>query len=405
MSLWICAQIGAREHYAIPRALHHVHQLELLLTDAWAAPSDRPFTQLLPKTFKDRYHVDLATAAVKSFQAGLIAFELPHKIRRIHYWETTVLRDRWFQQRAIRYLDQISDSLLDTPPILFSYSYAALDLLRYAKKRGWKTVLGQIDPGLVEENIVAAEHAQHPGLATQWQPTPAGYWQRWQQECAIADYILVNSHWSQQALTQVGVCESKIQIVPLAYEPPAQAKQFSKTYPQQFTSDRPLKVLFLGQILLRKGLAALLEAAQQLQDQPIEFSMVGSLHINTTQIHLPNVRWIGPVPRSETAHYYQQADVFLFPSLSDGFGLTQLEAQAWQLPIIASQHCGQVVTDRQNGLILPEVSGRAIAALLQACMGDPALLSGLSQRSKVSPEFSLSKLSQTLQKITLNAYG
>lgn len=68
------------------------------------------------------------------------------------------------------------------------------------------------------------------------------------------------------------------------------------------------------------------------------------------QSHEP-VRWIGSVPRSATAMYYQLADVFLFPTLSDGFGLTQLEAQAWKLPIITSKFCGEVVKDRVNGAI------------------------------------------------------
>ena len=59
----------------------------------------------------------------------------------------------------------------------------------------------------------------------------------------------------------------------------------------------------------------------------------------------PQVRWAGTVSREDTARYYRDADVFLFPTYSDGFGLTQLEAQAWKLPIIASVFCGAVVED------------------------------------------------------------
>ena len=63
------------------------------------------------------------------------------------------------------------------------------------------------------------------------------------------------------------------------------------------------------------------------------------------------VHWHGP--RGETAaRFYREADVFLFPTLSDGFGLTQLEAQAWRLPVIASRFCGDVVQDGVNGLLL-----------------------------------------------------
>jgi len=37
---WLCCQIGAREHYAIPRALFRMGMLEYLLTDAWFPPSE-----------------------------------------------------------------------------------------------------------------------------------------------------------------------------------------------------------------------------------------------------------------------------------------------------------------------------------------------------------------------------
>ena len=61
------------------------------------------------------------------------------------------------------------------------------------------------------------------------------------------------------------------------------------------------------------------------------------------------VRWIGPVSRAKTAAFYRQADLLVFPTFSDGFGLTQLEAQAWKLPIIATKFCGDVVQDRSVG--------------------------------------------------------
>gem|GEM_PF-5254129 len=32
---WLCCQLGAREHYAVPRALHQIRQLKVLITDTW----------------------------------------------------------------------------------------------------------------------------------------------------------------------------------------------------------------------------------------------------------------------------------------------------------------------------------------------------------------------------------
>jgi glycosyltransferase involved in cell wall biosynthesis len=195
----------------------------------------------------------------------------------------------------------------------------------------------------------------------------------------------------------VGIDQGKIVIMPLAYEQPRVAQEYRRCYPDRFTHGRPLRVLFLGQIIIRKGIAAVLAAAQILSDRPIEFWFVGSPGISDLP-SLANVRWVGPVSRDETARYYRDADLFLFPTLSDGFGLTQLEAQAWKLPVIASQFCGDVVKDRVNGFVLPQVTGDAIALVLRSCLDRPQMLTALARQAAHTVRgFSLAMLRRDLE--------
>lgn len=401
---WICCQIGAREHYAIPKALHLQKQLAQLITDAWVSPCCP--INLLPKNIltnlRERFHPDLAQASVNAYTISLISFEISQHQKKTTRWERIIARNYWFQEQAIKSLE-IFASRLNSSPIFFAYSYAALELFRYAKSQGWRTVLGQIDPGIFEEKLVLAEHGRHPDYQSQWQPAPSQYWANWEEECSLADEILVNSPWSKQALERVGIPEHKIDIIPLIYEPPASATNFVRTYPKAFSKQRPLRVLFLGQVILRKGIAALLEAAQILQHQPIEFWLVGNNGITPPpQIQeLEQVKWVDAVPRSATAKYYQFADVFIFPTLSDGFGLTQLEAQGWKLPIIASKFCGEVVKDQVNGVILPEVSSEAIARILQSCLDNPKQLEDFSHKSTHTQNFNLLQLQHYFQTFTL----
>lgn len=394
---WICCQIGAREHYAIPRVLSQAKQLTYLITDAWITPQSA--LHLFPKSvltnLRERFHTDLAHSSVHAFTHSLIHFELSQKIQKNSGWQHIIARNHWFQKQTVPFLEKISFQR-NHPPTLFAYSYAALDLFRFAKNRGWRTVLGQIDPGPVEEQVVLEEHQQHPIYQSKWQPAPSPYWASWQEECSLADRIVVNSFWSSQALQQAGIPTQKLDIIPLAYQPPAQAQNFERVYPATFSAERPLRVLFLGQVILRKGVAALLEAVELLQGYPIEFWLVGSLGI-TKPLNAGSLQWIGTVPRSVTAKYYQQADIFLFPTLSDGFGLTQLEAQAWKLPIIASRFCGEVVKDGVNGLILPAVSAEGIANTLLYCLNNPRQLETFSQQSINTDCFSLSQLQHHLQ--------
>lgn len=382
MNQWIVCQLGAREHYAIPRALHQAGQLQSLITDAWVKPQS--ILHYLPglKSLRDRYHPDLINAPVRAFTTSLIQFELVYRYRVRTDWDHMMARNHWFQEQVLAQL-QLSKFHINRSPILFCYSYSALKLLRYAKQQGWATVLGQIDPGILEEEIVAEEHAKYPSLAPQWKPAPLEYWQQWQQECEIADQIVVNSKWSKQLLEKAGVNPGKIKVVSLIYQPSKATERFVRTYPSEFTKERPLKVLFLGLITIRKGIRACLEAIEELKEEPIEFWFVGSEQINIP-VHLknnPKVLWIGPVSRSEVQSYYQQADVFLFPSLSDGFGLTQLEAQAWKLPIIASRCCGQVVQHHYNGFLLNSSSAQEIAKQLRYCQQHPFELKQMSQNS------------------------
>jgi glycosyltransferase involved in cell wall biosynthesis len=131
-----------------------------------------------------------------------------------------------------------------------------------------------------------------------------------------------------------------------------------------------------------------------LREEPIEFTLVGPIQISVPAdlTDRRTIRWIGPVSRENTAQFYSEADIFLFPTFSDGFGLTQLEAQAWQLPIVATQFCGEVVEHGKNGLVLPENSPGAIAEALRGFCADPTRLEKMSRRSGLTERFSLGRI-------------
>jgi glycosyltransferase involved in cell wall biosynthesis len=411
---WVCCQLGAREHYAVPRALLRRDMLGCLVTDAWVPPSSF-LAKVSGRRLADRFHNELSDADVISFNSSLILFEMLCRTRRLGEWETIIARNRWFQRKVASFL-RSQLSIINSRPILLSYSYTALEPFRCAKSRGWKTVLVQIDPGPEEERIVAEEVARVPELARGWQPAPAEYWASWREECGLADAIIVNSEWSQEGLVRSGVPPEKLTVIPLAYETPdvgcqqsapfaeaSAAKEIRRAepYPARFTKERPMRVLFLGQVNLRKGVARLVEAARILRDAPVEFWMVGPLQIPNAETLAKNARikWFGQVTRNQAAEKYRAADVFILPTLSDGFAITQLEAQAYGLPIISSRFCGTVVESGRNGIILEEPSAACIAAAIRDCIADPARLQKLATASRVPDEFTIGALAQRLQKL------
>src|SRR4029077_9652181 len=214
-----------------------------------------------------------------------------------------------------------SHGALRSQLVLCSYSYTALEPFRYAKAHGWKTVLVQIDPGPEEERIVAEEAARMPQLAGDWQAAPPEYWAFWREECKLADRIVVNSEWAREGLVRGGVPAEKISIIPLAYEELGVERlaepRLHRSYPERFTAERPLRVLFLGLINLRKGVARLLEAARMLRDEPVEFWMVGEVEIAnaSTTTNGGRVKWFCAVTRNQAVEFYRKADVFILPTL------------------------------------------------------------------------------------------
>ena len=403
---WVCCQLGAREHYAIPRALLRLGMLEYLLTDAWVPPSS-----LLAKLcgrkskLRERFHNELRDGRVKAFNSSLILFEILARARGLNEWAKILARNRWIQRKVVSFLSS-QLSTINYQPILLSYSYTALGPFRYAKAHNWKTLLVQIDPGPEEERIVAEEAARVPELAGGWQPAPAEYWSLWREECKLADGIIVNSEWSREGLLREGIPREKIFVIPLAFE--GEGPQDDRTtrpeerkYPDRFTFERPMRVLFLGLINLRKGVARLLEAARILRSEPVEFWMVGPVEIARTSVieDHGSVKWFGPVTHKQATDFYRNADVFILPTLSDGFAITQLEAQAYGLPVIASKFCGNVVKSGLNGIILEEPSAACIATVIRDCLANPSRLQKFAAASRVSDEFTIHALGQRLQEL------
>jgi glycosyltransferase involved in cell wall biosynthesis len=82
----------------------------------------------------------------------------------------------------------------------------------------------------------------------------------------------------------------------------------------------------------------------------------------------------GRATRDQTAAWYQRSDLFVLPTLSDGFAITQLEAMAYGLPVITTPCCGQVVTDGVDGFVIPPRDTAALVQSFQRYLSEPDLL-------------------------------
>ena len=327
---------------------------------------------------------------------SLIGHELLWNAQGLRGWDLFMTRNDWFQAGAAK---RLADAAV-VRPIVFANSYAALQIFKAAKSKGSRCILGQIDPGARHFEIVADTARSAPEFGPPPTPPPAAYLEQWREECALADHIVVNSEWSRQCLERAGVPSSKLTIAPLAYEPDG-AEAPSHEYPERFTIDRPLRLLFVGQATVAKGIKPLLEATSLLADAPITVTIVGerSVRIPAEFANDPRIQWIGAVSRSDVMNHYRTADVLIFPSHSDGFGMAQVEAQGWKLPIIASPSCGRVVSDGVNGILLQDVTAGSIAAAVRRVIAEPRLLTAFSRASGIEIGQGLEALGRSLMSL------
>ena len=127
----------------------------------------------------------------------------------------------------------------------------------------------------------------------------------------------------------------------------------------------------------------LVEAARELQQSNIEFLVAGPLGISDQAVRTfpGNIKLLGRITRDHLRRTYQTAHVMVLPTISDGFAVTQLEAMAQGLPVIATPNCGEVVTHGMDGLIVPARDSGALAAAIARLDADRELLRNMSANS------------------------
>ena len=94
-----------------------------------------------------------------------------------------------------------------------------------------------------------------------------------------------------------------------------------------------------------------------------------------------SVRLVGSIPESELIALLRTAELSIFPSTEEGFGLPVVEAAACGCPVIASTNTGasELITDGIEGFIVPISSPVVIADRLQQPADQPELLERIGQ--------------------------
>jgi glycosyltransferase involved in cell wall biosynthesis len=153
----------------------------------------------------------------------------------------------------------------------------------------------------------------------------------------------------------------------------------------------PLRVLFLGNVIPRKGLHTLLAALALLPREAWRLTVVGSLEVEAAYVRQiqrqiagaglsEQVEFTGPLDEEDLAARLATSHVLAVPSSYEGFGIVYLEGMAFGLPALASTAGGavEIITSGRDGFLAPPGDINTLAGHLRTLADDRNLLLAMS---------------------------
>lgn len=192
------------------------------------------------------------------------------------------------------------------------------------------------------------------------------------------DGFIFNSEATRQAVaTLAPPSAAQLHVVAHPGRDPSLPPMEEAEVAQRCTQPGPLRLLFLGNVIPRKGLHTLLEACRCLPSEAVTLTVVGNLEMDRRYAAairravrrnglVERVRLCGYLGETELREVVRYHQVLAVPSSYEGFGIVYLEGMAWGLPALATTAGGaaEVVTHGVNGLLLPPEDPQALAEVI-----------------------------------------
>ena len=291
-------------------------------------------------------------------------------LRRLVTW-----RNRAFETSVADELEN-SDSDLIVPA---GSALVPLEQARRLGVRGWLDC--PIAHHAYASRLQAEEARLNPAFAGSLQVSTPAEGRRLDQEIAAADDLIVLSSFQRDTFLEAGVSPDRLHVLPLGVD-------IDAFRPGDGLRHETFTIGFVGQLTQRKGISYLLSAFEAVRPSGARLLLVGRPTGAARPWLRPGVEHHPAVARSALRQFYEQMDVFVLPSLVEGFPLTALEAMACGVPVIVSENTfgSDVIRDGHNGFVVPIRDVEAIVERLRLLAGDDALRSSMGRNARVTAE-------------------
>ena len=262
--------------------------------------------------------------------------------------------------------------------VVIGHDGSALLAARAAHEVGAAAILNQVVGHISAAHEIFREEAvRAPEFAETMVETPPAIVARHEAEIHEADGILVPSDYVRDTLIARGAAPERIFVLPYGVD-------VERFRPAPQPTRRGFRILFVGQLSQRKGIKYLLEAVKRLKLPDAELVLVGK-RIGRDEAFAPYhdvFRHVAHVPYHEVHALFQQADIFVYPSLHEGSAFAIFEALASGLPVVTTANSGSVVRDGEEGFIVPIRDVEALMARIERLYRDPDLRATMGHKAR-----------------------
>lgn len=212
-----------------------------------------------------------------------------------------------------------------------------------------------------------------------------------------ADAIVALSSSDKNYISSFGIDKDKIAVIPNAIDPSELDRYYFESeelesFKESYNLSGKRIVLFVGQIIRRKGISYLLKSIPAvLKDikEDVSFVFVGKGDYLRDSLCLvrdlgieDHVIFTGPVNARDLVAFYKISDIFVLPSLSEGLPTSILEAMYFGLPVVSTDIPGVRDHFRDFALLVPPEGEDLLANSIYTLLDDGDLAESLSRKGK-----------------------
>lgn len=231
----------------------------------------------------------------------------------------------------------------------------------------------------------------------------------------LVDKIIALSPSQAEMLRKLGAPSERLTIIPNGIDlNKIKFDNGKKKLKQQYGLEDKIVILYVGGLILRKGIHYLLDAMNLLKrdcalliagsELPGHPNVKGQLQEQVKRLNLKNIYFLGTLSSEQLSSIYSLSDIFVLPSLAEGMSIALLEAMAYRNCVVASNIPGisDVVRNGENGLLFKPGDFHNLADLLTVLLDDECLRDRLSSAARAEVERNYN--AENIFQKTLNIY-